>query len=115
MSDQEWSESGFPFNPVPPNIITHVHTDVWEQKVLQLEAAGSRVQAKLLQKVVDQLRSGADSQVGPPGDSPTRVENVFLDPEVDVPRIGDALASEVSRGHMAGLFPVGTVKRGKVN
>ena len=69
----------------------------------------------LMEEVFRDLVEGCDSQVGPPGDSKTLFPNSFEDPSVDIPRIADALSSEVKSGHMAGPFLPGHVKDAKVN
>ena len=46
---------------------------------------------------------------------PSVSNNVFSDPAIDIPRIADALATEVKSGHMAGPLPMGSIKDAKVN
>ena len=53
-------------------------------------------------EVGHQLTFGVDSGVEHPGTSCTQSPNFFPDPEAQIPRVIDALASFTSKGHMAG-------------
>ena len=50
-----------------------------------------------------------------PGSRPTITKNNFETPELDIPRIADALATEIKSGYMAGPFVPGYIRNGKIN
>ena len=70
---------------------------------------------ELFETVLKDLVEGCDSCVKYPGTTPTKTANSFDDPVIDIPRIIDALASEVKAGRMAGPLMPGTVKDAKIN
>ena len=101
MTDQMWQSSNFPFNPLPDKVVTHVNTQVWAEKVNQVRLQHPNTSGLHLMEVVhDHLVNGADSCVGPPGDSPTVSSNYLPDPAIDIPRLFDAFCTEVKKGHM---------------
>ena len=71
--------------------------------------------SSLMSKVLQDLTDGCDSQVQPPGTKATKSTNHFPEPEVDIPRIADAIASELKSGHMAGPFSPGIIPEAKIN
>ena len=115
MTDEQWIASGFPHHPIPPNITTHVNVSLWRQKTQDIARDGRAAEAALMSLVLDQLTNGVNSEVQSPGDSVTKAGNFFQDPAVDIPRIADALCSEVRCGHMSGPLPLYSVNRGKIN
>ena len=116
MSDLEWSESNFPFYPMPESVITHVKVEEWKKQLdITASQPALKTQTSLMEAVHDNLVHGCDSEVGHPGNQPTFSNNVFDDPAIDIPRIADALAQEVKMEHMAGPFSIGYVPDGKVN
>ena len=73
---------------------THVKVDIWEAEISRLKRDPSNVtQVSIMSSVLDQLKNGVDSQVGPPGNCPTVVGNYFPDPPLDIPRIADVLST----------------------
>ena len=116
LSDEQWRVSKFPFFPLPEEVSTHVNVPLWTEtiKIMQ-EDFSARSYVPLMEKVLKDLVEGCDSKVRYPGTTATRSANVFPVPEVDIPRIADALASEVKARHMAGPFDIGHVAGAKVN
>ena len=113
MTDEEWSQSCFPHFDIPSSVTTHVDIEAWKGHVSTLSL--SMGETSLLDAVLTNLVEGCNSNVGFPGNEPSVSRNNFSDPATDIPRIIDALATEVKAGHMAGPFPVGYIKKGKVN
>ena len=113
MSDKEWAESNFPLYEIPPKVQTHVNIKAWRNQISAQHL--SYGETCLVAEVFSNLTSGCDSNVGPPGNIPSVSNNVFSDPAIDIPRIADALATEVKSGHMAGPLPIGSIKDTKVN
>ena len=74
-----------------------------------------QAEVQLMDNVSKDLRDGCDSMVGSPGNRKTISRNCFQHPQIDIPRILDAVATEVKSGRMAGPFPVGYIKDAKVN
>ena len=94
MSNEQWVQSNFLFYPIPDGIITHVNVDVWRQKIDRLRSYPSKSRTvEIMTEVLSQLCDGVDSCVGPPGDQPTVAGNYFPDPQVDIPRMADALCT----------------------
>ena len=80
-----------------------MNLDYWRAKIVHMTQTGSfPAEIDIMESVLHQLSNGADSQVKYPGTVPTKCPNVFLNPEVNLPRIADALASEIMAEHMAG-------------
>ena len=105
----DWKRSGFPEYPLPENLVGVVNTDVWKEKIAELkkQEEPNLGLIKIMEEVLQQLLEGASSRVGPPGNIPTKSKNVIPDPETQLPRVMDALASFVKAGHMAGpLFTI---------
>ena len=116
ITDEQWEKSRFPHFGIPSKVETHVNVDVWDKYTSEMNLDPSCKRGSyLMGKVLDQLRHGVDSEVGPPGSDPTRTRNHFPDPEVDLAMMVDSLASEVKSGHMAGPLPIGTIPNAKVN
>ena len=68
----------------------------------------------LLNAVLQQLRTGADSGVGPPGNTITKTANFFTNPE-DCKKMADALATEVKEKNMSGPLNPEGFPRAKIN
>ena len=115
LSDDEWETSAFPFNNLPHDIKNHVNTIKWKTQIQELPRLGMNQYVPLMEKVLENLTKGCDAEVRLPGSSASYSRNHFEDPQLDVPRIADALCSEIKAGHMAGPFQIGFVKNAKVN
>jgi hypothetical protein len=110
LSEEEWKKSGFPSFPLPAQVSSKVDTVEWRKKTDALK--GSIIEhaaVPLLESVLQQLLIGADSGVGPPGNTVTRTKNFFTDPE-DCKKMADALATEVKGKNLSGplvpeMFP----------
>ena len=68
----------------------------------------------LMEEVLENLTTGCDSGVIFPGSSAIKSKNYFPDPLIDIPRMADALASEVKANHMAGPFHPGYIHDAKI-
>ena len=100
-----WQKEELPAFSAPNQIETHVKTNVWRELTVELEAArapGWERKSQLAKEVLFQLENGVDSGVSGPGLLPICVENCFIKPEMDIPRMFDALMSAVKEGTMAG-------------
>ena len=116
LDDAQWKEAKFPSFPVPEEVLTHVSIDAWVARIASMKASEHLLAyVPLMEEVLHDLSEGCDSKVRSPGTSATRSRNHFPCPEIDIPRIADALASEVKAGHMAGPLDVGQVTNAKVN
>ena len=116
MTAQQWTDSNFPFYDLPEKVSTHVDTRVWEDKVHKFPSDPSKaVETALVRTVLSHLTEGVDSEVGTPGNAARKVPNYFPDPPIDLPRIVDALATEVKEQRMSGPFLLNTVEGGKEN
>ena len=108
MSDGEWTASRFPHFPLPDQVVPSVDTIVWASKIAGVESSTrGHAAVPLLNSVLDQLKNGANSGVGPPGTAITKCENFFSHPD-DCMKMADALATEVKNGNLAG--PMNPVK-----
>ena len=114
-SAEDWENLNFPSYLVPTEIETHVNCEKVKEVLDSLSSSDPQADRLLLSQVYRDLTEGCDSKVGHPGTSLTRTPNSFEDPSVDVPRILDALATEVKSQRTAGPFEPGTVKDAKVN
>ena len=116
LSADDWEQSNFPYFPIPAGVVTHVNTSAWEDLIEGTAVShGMPAEVDLLKLVMKDLVHGADSQVNFPGTLPTRVKNFFSSPGLDLPRIFDSLATEVSLGRMAGPLEVGSIPDAKIN
>ena len=111
----QWQASGFPSFGAPESIKTHVNIDYWFRELSRVQESGNSAASLLMNTVLAQLISGADSRVGSPGEASTTTENYFSAPDVDIPRMMDALASEIKSEHMAGPIHPSTVADVKIN
>ena len=111
----QWQASGFPSFGAPGSVKTHVNIDYWFEELSRVQEAGNTAASLLMNTVLTQLTSGADSRVGSPGVAATTSENYFPAPEVDIPRMMDALASEIKSEHMAGPIHPSAVTDVKIN
>ena len=113
---EQWTSLGFPLYPLPNQVSTHVDCRVWKEAMDDhAKGAVCHGETELLNKVWKDLTDGCDSMVESPGDLPTHTQNHFEDPGIDIPRILDALATEVKNGRMTGPFPIGFIPNAKVN
>ena len=104
---EQWTSLGFPSYPLPNQVSTHVDCRVWKEAMDDHAKGGvCHGETELLNKVWKDLTGGCDSMVESLGDLPTHTQNRFEDPGIDIPRILDALATEVKNGRMAGPFPM---------
>ena len=98
ITEGQWLKSNFPSFDIPGKIETHVKVDEWKKEILRMDhAQTSSTSLKLMNTVLDQLVNGVDSEVMFPGTAPTYSTNLFPDPKIDIPRIGDAIATEVKK------------------
>ena len=111
----QWQASGFPSFGAPESIKTHVNIDYWFRELGRVQESGNSAASLLMNTVLAQLISGADSRVGSPGEASTTTENYFSAPDVDIPRMMDALASEIKSEHMAGPIHPSAVTDVKIN
>ena len=116
LTEEQWTQSNFPTFPVPRTVSTHVRVEAWRDLVQDVSTkSGMETEAATLDRVLSNLQEGADSGVKFPGTIPTRTPNHFPHPATDIPRIWDAIATEVKQGRMAGPLPPGSVQDAKVN
>ena len=105
-AEQEfWHHEGLPGFSAPIQIETHVKKEVWRELIAELEVKripGWERRVQLAREVLFQLENGVDSGVSGLGLEPIHVDNCFQDPDVDIPRVFDALLSAVKAGTMAG-------------
>ena len=72
--------------------------DEWKKEILRVDhAQTSSTSLKLRKTVFGQLVNEVDSEDMFPGTAPTYSTNLFPDPKIDIPRIGDAIATEVKK------------------
>ena len=112
-----WAISNFPHRDVPPSVSGVVNIDVWNEKINHLQSLNQPPLGliKIMKEVSEQLTSGAFSMVQHPGTVRTHCPNFFSEPSVEIPRVVDALASFVSKGHMAGPLFFVDENRLKIN
>ena len=104
-----WAISNFPLSAMPPLVSGVVNIDVWNEKINDLQSLTRPPLGliEIMKKVSEQLALGAFSMVQYPGTIRTHCANFFSEPLLEIPRVVDALASFVAKGHMAGpLFNV---------
>ena len=102
MTEEEWRDSRFPHFPLPEQVVSSISITEWASKMSGIESKTmSHAAVPLLKAVLEQLKSGADSGVGPPGTSITKCNNFFTEPD-DCKKMADALATEVKGGNLAG-------------
>ena len=93
-----------PFYDLPDRIVTHVSTKAWREmteEVKRNKLPGWERRVQLAEKVLQQLETGVSSGVSGKGLQPINVENNFLDPDIDIPRMDDLLIA-VRSGTIAG-------------
>ena len=116
LDDTQWEQSNFPFFPLPERVVTHVNVSTWVSRIVTMKGNKNLcMYVPIMEEVLHDLSKGCDSRVRAPGTDATRSKNFFPCPEVDIPRIADALATEVKAGHMAGPLNIGQVADAKVN
>ena len=104
LSPLIWEASHFPHRDLQDSISGQISYEVWHNKIEQLSSSVNPPYG-LIQTMLEvghQLTFGVDSGVEHPGTSCTQSPNFFPDPEAQIPRVIDALASFTSKGHMAG-------------
>ena len=110
LTDIEWVNSGFPHNPLPDRVCSKINKVEWKSQIENMRVSPlGHAAVQLLQTVLGQLETGADSGVGPPGDTITKSLNFFTDPK-DCMKMADSLATEIKSKTLAGpmdpdLFP----------
>ena len=115
LSQDEWDKTGFPSCSLPSSIVSRVSKHAWSEEIEKAEGSiNGHAAVPLLQQVLRQLDVGVDSGVGPPGNQITRSSNFFTHP-TDIPRMADALATEVKKGTIAGPFNPGDLDKVKIN
>ena len=100
-----WRNEIIPFHEAPDEVQTHVNTTVWRELTAEIAASqvpGWERRLELANEVLFQLEKGVDSGVSGLGLSPIYVKNCFKEPDVDIPRVFDALLSAIRAGTMAG-------------
>ena len=116
MTAEFWAQSNFPYRSIPREVSTHVNVKEWINQMNMLsQDPNQTVQTKLMREVLYQLINGVDSGVIYPGTGATYTGNFFPEPQIDIPRIADALCTEVKQGHMAGPLDPGEVPNAKIN
>ena len=115
LSDDEWLKSSFPHRELPADVENHVNLKEWKMKVDKLPLKIQEACKPIMDAVLQNLQNGCDARIGLPGALSTTSSNKYENPEIDIPRIADAIASEIKGGNMAGPFPHGYVQNAKVN
>ena len=108
LTPYDWERSNFPRRELQEFISGNINSQAWHDKIVQLSQSNNPPWGliRTMMEVETQLTSGVNSGVKHPGTTRTHSPNLFQDPEVQIPRVVDALASFTSKGHMAGpLFP----------
>ena len=104
-----WKNSLVPSFEVPGGVETHVNTKVWKEfseKIYRDMQPGWERKIELANVVLSQLEKGTSSGVSGAGLLPIRMPNFFENPEVDPPRVFDALLKGINSGTIAGpLLP----------
>ena len=115
MSEEEWKRSGFPAFALPAQVSSKVNIDEWKSKTAVLENSPlGHAAVPLLKSVLQQLKTGADSAVGPPGNKVTKTNNFFTDPD-DCKKMADALATEVKGENLSGPLDPERFPKTKIN
>ena len=94
LTEMQWKQSNFPKFDIPLEITTNVDVDMWKAKILEMATHKSQ-SLHILNEVLTNLEKGCDSEVRFPGTQPTVSQNHFPDPDIDIPRIADAIASKI--------------------
>ena len=103
--DLFWNEQIIPFYQTPVGVTTHVKTDIWKVLAKQISVnklPGWQRHLEMAEEVLCQLSEGATSEVSGPGLSPIHEENNFAEPDIDKPRVLDALLQAVRMGTISG-------------
>ena len=115
LTEKEWNKSSFPYRQLPNEVKNHVNLTQWRKKIEELPLQKQKACMPIMSKVLDNLERGCNAKIGLPGSLPTVSSNNFEDPQIDIRRIADALATEIKAGHMAGPFPLGYIENAKIN
>ena len=105
--EEFWNRKDLPFYDLPVKVITHVSTKAWKEMTGEVERdklPGWERRLYLANEVLKQLEAGVSSGVSGEGLLPIDVENMFLEPDTDIPRLMDALLNAVRAGTIAGPF-----------
>ena len=104
-----WKNSQVPSFEAPVGVETHVNTQVWRDlsgKIYSDMQPGWERKMELANVVLSQLERGTSSGVNGDGLLPIKMPNFFENPEVDPPRVFDALLRGINSGTIAGpLLP----------
>ena len=103
--EEFWAKCDLPFYDLPDRVVTHVSTKAWREmteEVKRDKLPGWERRVQLAEEVLQQLETGVSSGVSGKGLQPFNVENNFLDPDIDIPRLMDALLNAVRSGTIAG-------------
>jgi hypothetical protein len=115
MTEEEWRNSRFPHFPLPEQVVPSVSITEWASKMAEIESKTmGHAAIPLLKSVLEQLKNGANSGVGPPGTSITKCKNFFTEPD-DCKKMADALATEVKGGNLAGPMDPNEHPQTKIN
>ena len=115
LSEEEWERSGFPAFALPAQVSTKVNLDQWRPRIEVIEnSIIGHAAVPLLKSVLQQLLTGADSAVGPPGNRVTKTDNFFADPD-DCKKMADALATEVKEKNLSGPLDPEMFPKTKIN
>ena len=116
MSESQWKAAKFPSFPLPNRVCTHVNVRLWAMKTEEMKSdTHLQPYVGIMEKVLQNLTVGCDLHVMLPGNVASVSPNYFQDPETDIPRIADALATEIKKGHMAGPLSPRHITDPKIN
>ena len=117
LTPQAWERSNFPLRDLPGLVTGQINTQAWNTRIEQLLMEDSPPWGLIanMTEVGAQLTSGASSGVEHPGTTCTHSPNFFEDPITQIPKVVDALAAFISKGHMAGPLFDQDVRRLKIN
>ena len=106
----------FPHHDLPHDVTTHVDVDRWSRQIEMMRDHSTLYSnVPIMVEVLKDLKEGCDSNVQYPGTVTTFSSNYFPVPAIDLPRITDALLSEVKAGHLAGPYDKGSIPNAKIN
>ena len=116
--EEFWLRKDLPFYDLPAKVVTHVNTKAWKE--MSGEADRERLlgwerRVHLARQVLQQLEEGVSSGVSGKGLMPINMENKFLNPDTDIPRLMDALLNAVRAGTIAGPLEMNKENGRRVN
>ena len=104
-----WANNLVPHFTAPASVETHVNIEVWRELAANMYRdmrPGWERKTELANIVLAQLKNGTSSGVSGAGLLPINVPNFFENPEIDPPRVFDALLKDITNGTIAGpLLP----------